>query len=76
MTAGTRSRLVTSNGKVDVELLGTPSVSLDAKTSNGVVTCELVITATLTREDHLVGTIGAGETELYIRTSNSDVTIR
>jgi DUF4097 and DUF4098 domain-containing protein YvlB len=76
MTAGTRSRLVTSNGKVDVELLGTPSVSLDAKTSNGVVTCELVITATLTREDHLVGTIGAGETELYIRTSNGDVTIR
>jgi hypothetical protein len=76
MTAGTKSRLVTSNGKVDVELLGTPSVSLDAKTSNGVVTCELVITATLTREDHLVGTIGAGEAELYIRTSNGDVTIR
>ena len=76
MTAGTRSRLVTSNGKVDVDLLGTPSVSLDAKTSNGVVTCELVITATLTREDHIVGTIGAGEAELYIRTSNGDVTIR
>ena len=76
MTAGSRSRLVTSNGKVDVELFGTPSVSLDAKTSNGVVTCELVITATLTREDHLVGTIGAGEAELYIRTSNGDVTIR
>ena len=76
MTAGTRSRLVTSNGKVEVELFGTPSVSLDAKTSNGVVTCELVITATLTREDHLVGTIGAGEAELYIRTSNGDVTIR
>ena len=76
MTAGTRSRLVTSNGKVDVDLSGTPSISLDAKTSNGVVTCELVITATLTREDHLVGTIGAGEAELYIRTSNGDVTIR
>lgn len=76
MTAGSRSRLVTSNGKVDVELSGTPSISLDAKTSNGVVTCELVITATLTREDHLVGTIGAGEAELYIRTSNGDVTIR
>jgi DUF4097 and DUF4098 domain-containing protein YvlB len=76
MTAGTRSRLVTSNGKVDVELLGTPSVSLDAKTSNGVVTCELVITATLNKESHIVGTIGAGEAELYIRTSNGDVTIR
>jgi DUF4097 and DUF4098 domain-containing protein YvlB len=74
--SGSSSRLVTSNGKVDVELLGTPSVSLDAKTSNGTVTCELEITATLTREDHLVGTIGAGDAELYIRTSNGNVKIR
>ncbi len=76
ITDGSRSRLVTSNGKVDVELLGTPGVNLDAKTSNGMVTCELEVTATLTREDHLVGTIGTGNAELYIRTSNGDVTVR
>ena len=76
MTAGGNNRLVTSNGDVLVELLGTPSVSLDASTSNGEVTCELEITATVTGDEHLVGTIGEGEADLYIQTSNDDVTIR
>jgi len=76
LTAGGNNRLVTSNGDVDVELLGTPSVSLDASTSNGDVTCELPITATTTGDEHLVGTIGDGEADLYIKTSNGDVTIR
>lgn len=76
MTAGGSNRLVTSNGNVDVELLGTPSVSLDASTSNGKITCELPIMATTTGDDHLVGTIGDGEADLYIHTSNGDVTIK
>ncbi len=76
LTVGGNNRLVTSNGNVVVELLGTPSVSLDASTSNGDVTCELPITATVTGDEHLVGTIGDGEADLYIHTSNGDVTIR
>jgi hypothetical protein len=32
--------------------------------------------ATRTDTDHVIGTIGAGETELYIETSNGDVTIQ
>jgi len=76
LTAGGNNRLATSNGNVVVELLGTPSVSLDASTSNGDVTCELPIMATTTSDEHLVGTIGDGEADLYIRTSNGDVTIR
>lgn len=76
MIAGGDNRLITSNGDVDVELLGTPSIKLDASTSNGDVTSGLPITFTTTSEDHLVGTIGDGEADLYIRTSNGDVTIR
>ena len=76
LTAGGSNRLVTSNGNVVVELLGTPSVSLDASTSNGDVTCELPITATVTGDEHLVGTIGDGEANLYIHTSNGNVAIR
>ncbi len=76
MIAGGDNGLVTSNGNVDVELLGTPSIMLDALTSNGDVTSELPITATTTSDDHLVGKIGDGEADLYIRTSNGDVTIR
>ena len=76
LTAGGSNRLVTSNGNVVVELLGTPSVSLDASTSNGDVTCTLPITATVTGDEHLVGTIGDGEADLYIHTSNGNVAIR
>ncbi len=76
MTAGGSNRLVTSNGNVDVELLGIPSVVLDAETSNGDVSSELPILATVTKKDRLVGEIGEGEADLYIRTSNGSVNIR
>jgi DUF4097 and DUF4098 domain-containing protein YvlB len=76
MTAGGSNRLVTSNGNVDVKLLGTPSVVLDAETSNGDVSSELPILATVTKKDRLVGEIGEGEADLYIRTSNGSVNIR
>lgn len=76
MTVGGSNRLVTSNGGVVVELQGKPSVVLDAETSNGEVTSELPILATVTRKERLVGRIGDGEADLYIRTSNGDITIR
>jgi len=76
MTTGGRNRLITSNGAVNVELRGTPSVSLDASTSNGDVICGLPILITVMKEKELTGTIGAGEAHLYIRTSNGDVSIR
>jgi DUF4097 and DUF4098 domain-containing protein YvlB len=76
MTAGGSNRLVTSNGDVVVELQGKPSVVLDAETSNGEVTSELPILATVTSKERLAGKIGEGEADLYIRTSNGDITIR
>ncbi|MFC2107848.1 DUF4097 domain-containing protein [Candidatus Bipolaricaulota bacterium] len=76
MTTGGRNRLITSNGNVNVELRGTPSVSLDASTSNGDVSSDLPILVTVMREKELIGTIGDGEADLYVRTSNGDVTIR
>ena len=73
---GGNNRLVTSNGAVVAKLQGNPSVSLDAETSNGDVESELAITVTSMGDDRLVGTIGDGEADLYIRTSNGDVTIK
>ncbi len=75
MLAGGRNRLITSSGGVNVQLWGTPSVSLEASTSNGRITTTLPILATVTQEERLVGTIGDGEADLYIRTSNGNVTI-
>jgi DUF4097 and DUF4098 domain-containing protein YvlB len=76
LTPGGSNRLVTSNDYIKVELTGKPSVDLDASTSNEDVKCALPILATKTDTDHLIGTIGAGEADLYIETSNGNVTIK
>jgi hypothetical protein len=75
MTAGGDNRLETSNGSVTVELGGTPSVELDASTSRGEVTSELSIDASKTKKQELVGTIGEGEADLVIRSTNGSVTV-
>ncbi|MDY6907551.1 MAG: DUF4097 family beta strand repeat-containing protein [Chloroflexota bacterium] len=75
MTAEGENRLETSNGSVTVKLQGTPSVELDATTANGQVTCALPIVASLSEEDHLVGTVGAGEAQLVIITTNGSITM-
>lgn len=76
MTSGGTNSLTTSNGRVNVTLTGTPSIELDASTSNGKVTCELPILATSTGDKHLEGTIGNGDAELRIRTSNGSITVQ
>jgi DUF4097 and DUF4098 domain-containing protein YvlB len=76
LTAGGDNRLETSNGRVNVELLGEPSVRIDASNSNGDITTNLPLTIESTSRHHLVGTIGDGEADLYVRTSNGDLDIR
>ncbi len=77
MTPGGSNRLVTSNGSVQVELTGTLSLSIDASTSNGEIRHpDVPILTTTAKTDHVIGTIGAGEAELYIETSNGDVIIK
>ena len=73
---GGRNEMRTSNGDVDVTLQGTPSVRLDASTSNGTVTSSLPIVAASTGDTYLAGTIGDGEAELTIHTSNGSVTVQ
>jgi len=75
LIAGGRNDMRTSNGDVDVTLQGTPSIRLDASTSNGTVTSSLPIVAASTGDTHLAGTLGEGEAELTISTSNGSVTI-
>ena len=77
LAPGGDNRMATSNGSIAITLLGTPSVNLDASTSNGSVTTKLPFLTTSTGdEDHLVGTIGTGESDLFVRTSNGSVTIQ
>lgn len=69
------NRIVTSNGAVDIQLENDPSIALEAKTRNGSIDSELPILATITESEQLVGSIGDGEAELYIRTSNGNINI-
>ena len=77
LAPGGDNRLTTVNGSVEIKLQGTPSVRLDASTQNGSVTTSLPILSTSSGDErHLVGTIGAGDAQLFVRTSNGSVMIR
>ena len=77
LTSGGDNTMRTSNGSVTVSLQGEASVELDASSSNGSVTSKLPILITRTQDEkHLVGTIGNGDADLLIRTSNGSVTVQ
>jgi DUF4097 and DUF4098 domain-containing protein YvlB len=77
-----QNSLRTSNGDVDVTLVNTSGVKLDAETRNGKISSELPITITgrsnddRSNDDQLTGDIGDGSSSLRIRTSNGDITIK
>lgn len=76
LTQGTACRLETSNGSVKVELAGEPSLIIDARTTNGGVRSELHASKVTSQgKNHLVATVGEGEGELFIRTTNGSVLI-
>ena len=77
LASGGSNKMTTSNGSVEIKLQGTPSVKLDASTSNGSINTEYpILTSSPGDKHHLVGIIGAGEAELLVRTSNGSVAIR
>ena len=77
LTPGGANRMTTVNGSVAIKLQGTPSIQLDASSANGSVTSERPILTTSSEDQRrLVGTIGDGDAELYVRTSNGSITIR
>ncbi len=77
LSSGSENRLRTPNGSVNVTLVDTSGMELDAATNNGTVSSALAITTTGTvSEKHLIGTIGMGERTLEIRTSNGSVNIQ
>ena len=74
---GGNNRMTTVNGSIAIKLKGTPSVKLDASTRNGSVTTRFpILTTSPGDERHLVGTIRAGDAELFVRTSNGSIKIQ
>jgi DUF4097 and DUF4098 domain-containing protein YvlB len=76
LTPGSENRFTTGSGSVNVELTGSPSVSLDLETDDGEVKYGASVTVSEMSEDRLVGTIGDGEAALTIRVGSGNITIK
>jgi hypothetical protein len=75
LQSGARHRAETTNGSVTVHLRGEPSLRVNARTTNGAVVANRPITTRERSSDTLAGTIGAGDGELSLRTTNGKITI-
>jgi hypothetical protein len=76
LAPGTANRLQTSNGRVTIELLGQPSVTLDAQATKGSVGSRYALLDVTRSEDSLRGRIGEGAATLEVRTSNGSIDLR
>ena len=75
LQSGARHQVETTNGGVSVHLRGDPSLRVDARTVNGAVVATRPITTGERTSNALAGTIGTGQGQLLVRTTNGRVTI-
>ena len=77
LTFGKEERTVlhSSNGNIELRVPEDTSAKVVAGTKNGIVRCELPISASLQRRNRLEGTIGLGEGEIELRTTNGNIKI-
>jgi DUF4097 and DUF4098 domain-containing protein YvlB len=76
LTPGGGNEMRPSDGSITVNLESEPSIELEASTSRDSVTSKLPIIASSAGDDHLIGTIGNGDAELTIWTSNGSITVQ
>ena len=71
------NRMTTTNGSAEITLHRIPGEELDASTTNGSIKTRLPILTTFSGDKHhIVGTIGAGDAELFVKTANGPVTVQ
>lgn len=76
VTAGQPLRLATVNGAVSLALPSTVSASIDAATSNGIVTTNLPVAVAARGRRSLRGTLNGGGPLVHLRTSNGSIAVR
>jgi hypothetical protein len=70
------TRITTTNSAIALRIRPTLNVILDLQTTDsGIQTSGLSINITTSQEHHLVGTLGAGGSQLIVRTTNSRITV-
>jgi len=73
---GVANELVTANGSIVITLAGSPSLMLDASTSNGVVTSRYAVLDAERTATALRGRIAGGEATLRLRAANGSIELR
>jgi DUF4097 and DUF4098 domain-containing protein YvlB len=76
LAAGQLHRFVSSEGDIDLHLLGSPDLSVDASSQTGTVRCLMNMTTSVSGRNLCRGVVGAGAGELQVRTSTGAITIR
>ena len=76
LAAGQSHRFVSSGGDIDLHLLGSPDLRVDASSQTGPVRCLVDMKTSVTTRTLCTGSVGAGTGELRVRTSTGAITIR
>jgi DUF4097 and DUF4098 domain-containing protein YvlB len=76
LAAGQPQRFASSSGDIDLHLLGSPDLSVDASSQSGTVRCLVDMKSPVTTKNLCRGVVGAGAGELQVRTSTGAITIR
>jgi hypothetical protein len=76
LAVGQPQRFVSNGGTIDLHLLGSPDLRVDASSQNGTVRCLAEMTASNTTRTLCTGVAGAGTGELRVRTQTGAITIR
>jgi hypothetical protein len=76
LAAGQPQRFVSNGGDIDLHLLGSPDVHVDAFSQTGTVRCLVDMMTKASASNLCSGVVGAGTGELEVRTSTGTITIR
>ena len=76
LTTDKPHRFASSSGEIDLRLLGSPDLTVDAYSQAGTVRCMVEMTTTASARTLCKGVIGAGVGKLEVQTSTGAITIR
>lgn len=71
--SGSTNKIRTHNGGVVIHLMSEGGVYIDASATGGSVRSTLPVIVELAERNHLVGTIGLGQANLFVRSTNGSV---
>lgn len=76
LDAGTETVLRTSNGRINVEIGADADVVIDAETARGEIDIAYELDDSRSSASRVVGTLGNGSAQLFLRTSNGSIDVR